>query len=323
LAIREGYSQLKLQELVNMAKVRMSYRATAHSAVFQKPPWKTEWAAPTAAQGQANSAKLWGGGAYQGDGGSWPTGASPHRGRPKAVREVHPDKKGVTMRFVDNLPTRRFVTTSLSRHPGFFLTKSKGIKCTKASLYWEEVQSFSTTSRSLLRGHPENMYNTNKKNLRGDPRGKKCLFKRRTKYCNKVQNASKKQCPWCALALDLESECLWWSSTKPWISTPVGASKAMPVLRVDGSACICFNFGLWISFRDWREGQAKSCWLGTTNHISPKVIDLCKAKDIAFVCLPPNSINQLQPLDVEVFGPWRQTGERFLPTSRQGICLWC
>jgi hypothetical protein len=52
------------------------------------------------------------------------------------------DKTGVTTRFVDNLPTRRFVTTSLSRHPGFILTKSNGIKCTRASLYCEEVQKF-------------------------------------------------------------------------------------------------------------------------------------------------------------------------------------
>jgi hypothetical protein len=45
------------------------------------------------------------------------------------------------------------------------------------------------------------------------------------------------------------------------------------------------------------------------SHISSAVIQACKDHDIQFVCLPPNSTDKLQPLDVGVFGPvkkaWR------------------
>jgi hypothetical protein len=37
------------------------------------------------------------------------------------------------------------------------------------------------------------------------------------------------------------------------------------------------------------------------SHISPAVIQACKTNDISFVCLPPNSTDKLQPLDVGVF----------------------
>jgi hypothetical protein len=42
------------------------------------------------------------------------------------------------------------------------------------------------------------------------------------------------------------------------------------------------------------------------SHISPTVINLCKANNIAFVCLPPNSTDKLQPLDVGVFAPMKK-----------------
>jgi hypothetical protein len=42
------------------------------------------------------------------------------------------------------------------------------------------------------------------------------------------------------------------------------------------------------------------------SHISPTVIKLCKANNIAFVCLPPNSTDKLQPLDVGVFAPMKK-----------------
>lgn len=38
---------------------------------------------------------------------------------------------------------------------------------------------------------PENIYNFDETNLRDDPGVKKCIFKKGTKYCEKVQNTSK------------------------------------------------------------------------------------------------------------------------------------
>jgi hypothetical protein len=43
-----------------------------------------------------------------------------------------------------------------------------------------------------------------------------------------------------------------------------------------------------------------------SSHISQAIIDACKANDILFVCLPANSTDNLQPLDVGVFGPLKK-----------------
>jgi hypothetical protein len=89
------------------------------------------------------------------------------------------DKKGVTTRSVDNLPIRRFVTTTIKR--------------TRASLSREEVQKFFDNFRKSAEGvTPEIMYNFDKTNFHHDSGSKRCLFKRGTKYCEKVQNASKR-----------------------------------------------------------------------------------------------------------------------------------
>ena len=52
-----------------------------------------------------------------------------------------------------------------------------------------------------------------------------------------------------------------------------------------------------------------------SSHISREVIDLCREHDITFVCLPANSTDKMQPLDVGVFGPmknaWRAQLRRY------------
>jgi hypothetical protein len=48
------------------------------------------------------------------------------------------------------------------------------------------------------------------------------------------------------------------------------------------------------------------------SHISPRVIQLCKENDILFVCLPPNSTDKLQPLDVGMFAPLKAGWRRVL-----------
>jgi hypothetical protein len=46
-----------------------------------------------------------------------------------------------------------------------------------------------------------------------------------------------------------------------------------------------------------------------------EVIDLCRKEDVEFVCLPANSTDKLQPLDVSIFGPmktaWRKQLQKY------------
>jgi hypothetical protein len=102
------------------------------------------------------------------------------------------DKKGVKTRFTDNLPSRRFVDTFLGRHPDFILRKTNPIKRSRARLSREEVQKFFDNFLKSAEGvAPENMWNYDETNLRDDPGSKKCVFKKGTKYCEKVLNTSK------------------------------------------------------------------------------------------------------------------------------------
>lgn len=52
-----------------------------------------------------------------------------------------------------------------------------------------------------------------------------------------------------------------------------------------------------------------------SSHISVEVVDLCKESNVEFVCLPANSTDKLQPLDVGVFAPmkrkWREQLQRY------------
>ncbi len=102
------------------------------------------------------------------------------------------DKKGAQTRFKDNLPTRRFVESFLKRHPTFTFRKANPIKRSRAMLSREEVSKlFKNFEVSVAGIPPENIYNFDETNLRDDPGVKKCIFKKGTKYCGKVQNTSK------------------------------------------------------------------------------------------------------------------------------------
>lgn len=48
------------------------------------------------------------------------------------------------------------------------------------------------------------------------------------------------------------------------------------------------------------------------SHNSVEVVDLCKEHGIEFVCLPPNSTDKMQPLDVGIFGPMKSSWRKQL-----------
>ncbi len=92
------------------------------------------------------------------------------------------DKKGVKARFVDNLPTKRFVDMFIGRHPQFTLRKTNPIKKTRAAVSREQVEEFFTNfKKSRERVPPENFFNINESYLRDDPRTSKCIFMKGTK----------------------------------------------------------------------------------------------------------------------------------------------
>lgn len=90
--------------------------------------------------------------------------------------------------------------------------------------------------------------------------------------------------------------------------------------------CYSSNKSGWFdhfTFTDWfkrvllphiRRQPGKKVLLGDnlSSHISVEVIELCREHDIEFVCLPCNSTDKMQPLDVGFFGPMKQAWRKLL-----------
>ena len=105
---------------------------------------------------------------------------------------VYLDKRGSVTRFKDNMPTHMFVDRFIQRHPDLGLRKTNLIKRARASVSAEDIEQFFTRYEKVVAGvPPENILNYDETNLRDDPGSKKCLFKKGTKYCERVRNSSK------------------------------------------------------------------------------------------------------------------------------------
>jgi transposase len=49
-----------------------------------------------------------------------------------------------------------------------------------------------------------------------------------------------------------------------------------------------------------------------SSHLSLRVIDACRENDIEYVCLPPNSTDKMQPLDVGFFAQMKKAWRKQL-----------
>jgi hypothetical protein len=82
-----------------------------------------------------------------------------------------------------------------------------------------------------------------------------------------------------------------------------------------------FQFEKWffeLALPYLRRLEGKKMLIGDnlSSHISGDVIQACKDHNIQFVCLPPNSTDKLQPLDVGVFGPVKKAWRSILTTHK-------
>ena len=237
------------------------------------------------------------------------------------------DKKGVSnSRFKENKPTSRFIYRFLERHPDLKLRKTNPIKRSRAAVSREDVQEFFTHFKVSAEGvPPENMFNYDETNLRDDPGAKKCLFRNGTKYCEKVQNTSKQA-----------TSVMFCGSAAGEMLPPMVVYKAMNIYTSwcergpKGTIYSCSKSG-WFDgyqFEKWffelllprlKRKVGKKLIIGDnlSSHISMDVVQACRENDIAFVCLPANSTDKLQPLDVGVFGPMKSSWRKILTEYKE------
>ena len=102
------------------------------------------------------------------------------------------DKKGVTSKFKNNLPTHSFTVKFLQRHKDLSLRTANPIKRSRAAVTREEVTEFIQRWKKTIERVPRHaLFNYDESNVRDDPGANKCLFKKGIKYPEKVQNTSK------------------------------------------------------------------------------------------------------------------------------------
>lgn len=225
------------------------------------------------------------------------------------------DGKGVSSsRFADNLPTRRFVDRFIGRHPELAIRKTNNIKRSRAAMSSEEVADFINNWEKTIEGvEPSNIFNFDETNLRDDTGVSKCLFRKGTKYCEKVMNTTK-----------LSISVMFAGSAGGTMLPPMVVYRSKDLYpawcqRGPKGTLYSNTPSGWFDafqFRKWLVGilpylkrlPGRKVLLGDNlaSHFSLEVLRICKDNDISFCCLPPNSTDKLQPLDVGIFGPLKK-----------------
>lgn len=209
----------------------------------------------------------------------------------------------------------------LQRHPALSLRMANNIKRSRARLSSDDVETFFDNFEATVEGiPPENVFNYDETNLTNDQGTKKALFRRGTKYAERVMDATKSSISveFCASAKGV--------LLPPYVIYQ--GKNCYPEWCEDGIDGSVYNSSKsgWFdmcSFTDWfekiflphaRRLEGKKLLIGdnVSSHISNRVLELCAANNIEFVFLPANSTDKLQPLDVGFFGPMKRKWREFL-----------
>ena len=218
--------------------------------------------------------------------------------------------------FRDNIPGKDWVASFLKRYRGeMSLKKCPNLKATKAHITADIIHSFfDNLNESLSDVPPSNIFNFDETGLCDDPARKHCIFKRGTKYPERLVTSSKANISlmFCGSAegkmlppyVVYKSENLW----NTWVTG--GPANT----RYNRSQSGWFDRDC---FEDWFENtflpyakqlDGAKVLIGDnlSSHFSPYVIELAEENNVKFVCLPGDTTHILQPLDVAFFGPLKR-----------------
>lgn len=241
------------------------------------------------------------------------------------------NRKGQTVpQFTENMPTLRWVTKFIKRHGELSHRLSQNLKISKAELTPEELNRyFNSLKETLLVNEddfidPSRIYNYDETNLADDPGRKKFIFKRGTKYPDRVRDSTKASVSlmFCGSASGMmlppyvvyKAEHIWstWTTGGP------------PNTRYNRSKSGWFDS---VIFTDWfcrlfvpnvrrRHKDGKIVVLGDNlaSHFSSQVLECAQENGIVFACFPKNSTHLCQPLDVAFYAPLKRKWRNILDT---------
>jgi hypothetical protein len=225
-------------------------------------------------------------------------------------------------KFRENIPGVDWVYAFLKRQSDIISPRMcRNITHKRASVTQTDIDDYFMNLEVTLSGvPPENIINYDETNLSDDPGAKKCVFRRSTKYPERIMNATK-------ASTSIMFACS--GSGKLLPPYVVYKSEHLHDRWIEGGPLqVRYNRSRsgWfdtVCFTDWFETVAlpycrrlpgKKVLIGDnlSSHFSIKVIEKCTEAGIAFVCLPPNSTHICQPLDVSTFAPTKRYWRKIL-----------
>lgn len=220
----------------------------------------------------------------------------------------------------DNMPGVDWAKNFLIRHNNEISNQlAENISTDRAKLTEEVLDSFFENYKITIEGvSPDCIINYDETNLTDDPGNKKYIYKRGTKYPERVINSSKSAISLMfsgtadgtllPVYIVYKAEHIWDS----WIEG--GPDKT----RYNRSRSGWFD---GVCFEDWfnkiivpyaKKKSERIVIIGDnlSSHFSETILTVCEKFNISFICLPPKSTHILQPLDVAFYAPlkhyWRQ-----------------
>ena len=213
------------------------------------------------------------------------------------------------------MPGPDFVKGFLKRHHQLSVRTANLIKRSRGELSIPIVEEFFNNFEISAAGvAPECILNYDETNVSNNPGAVKAIFKKGVKYAEQIRDNSKTAISvmFCGSASGvlLPPYVVYKGANvyRSWMEDgPKGAKYTATESGWFDSFCFA-DFFKRIALPYFKRLPGKKLMLGDnlSSHISLEVISLCRANNIAFVCLPPNSTHLMQPLDVGLFGPMKQ-----------------
>lgn len=216
----------------------------------------------------------------------------------------------------ENMPGEDWARNFLERHKHQISNRAgANISTDRARVTPEIIDEFFKNYAEAVEGvTPDCIINYDETNLTDDPGSKKYIYKRGTKYPERVKNNSK------------SAISLMFSGTADGQSLPIYVVYKSDHLwdtwlegGPDGTRYNRSKSGWFdsVCFEDWfntiivpyaRKKPGRKIVIGDnlSSHFSESVLKTCEEWNIIFVCLPPKTTHLLQPLDVAFFAPLKR-----------------
>lgn len=224
--------------------------------------------------------------------------------------------------FNGKMPGNTWVNQFLNRHSSKLSVRTtQNIKQVRAEKGLQELQNFFANLQETIKDiPPSHILNYDETNLSDNPGNAKCIFRRGTKYPERVVNSSKSSVS-IMFTVSAAGDCLptyvvyksinlyseWVDGGPP--STRFNCTKS------GWFDSACFDDYFKTIILPWAKNLPGSKVIigdNLSSHLNIEVIELCQEYQIKFVFLPPNSTHLTQPLDVAFFGPLKREWRKIL-----------